>query len=35
MLVYQGAEAFRLWTGREAPVEVMRNAVITELGARR
>jgi len=34
MLVYQGAEAFRLWTGREAPVEVMRNAVIAELGAR-
>ncbi|MBI4202846.1 MAG: shikimate dehydrogenase [Chloroflexi bacterium] len=23
MLVYQGAEAFRLWTGLEAPVEVM------------
>ena len=23
MLIYQGAEAFRLWTGREAPVEVM------------
>ena len=23
MLVYQGAEAWKLWTGREAPVEVM------------
>lgn len=23
MLVYQGAEAFRMWTGRDAPVEVM------------
>jgi shikimate dehydrogenase len=23
MLVYQGAASFRLWTGREAPVEVM------------
>ena len=23
MLIYQGAEAFRLWTGQEAPVEVM------------
>ena len=23
MLIYQGVEAFRLWTGREAPVEVM------------
>lgn len=27
MLVYQGAEAFRLWTGRAAPIEVMRRAV--------
>jgi shikimate dehydrogenase len=27
MLVYQGAESFRLWTGREAPVSVMRQAV--------
>ncbi|MBI4216496.1 MAG: shikimate dehydrogenase [Chloroflexi bacterium] len=26
MLVYQGAESFRLWTGREAPVEVMMRA---------
>ncbi len=24
MLLYQGAEAFRLWTGRKAPVSVMR-----------
>ena len=23
MLVYQAAEQFRLWTGRDAPVEVM------------
>ena len=27
MLVYQGAASFRLWTGTEAPVEVMRQAV--------
>jgi shikimate dehydrogenase len=27
MLVYQGAEGFRLFTGRDAPVEVMRKAV--------
>jgi shikimate dehydrogenase len=27
MLLYQGAEAFEIWTGREAPVEVMRNAL--------
>ena len=26
MLVHQGAESFRIWTGREAPVEVMRSA---------
>ncbi|MGE5653058.1 MAG: shikimate dehydrogenase [Bacillota bacterium] len=27
MLLYQGAEAFRLWTGAEAPVSVMRAAL--------
>lgn len=27
MLVHQGAESFRIWTGREAPVDVMRIAV--------
>jgi shikimate dehydrogenase len=26
MLIYQGADAFALWTGREAPLEVMRAA---------
>jgi len=26
MLVYQGAESFALWTGREAPIEVMMEA---------
>ena len=26
MLVYQGAAAFRMWTGREAPVDVMMRA---------
>ncbi len=29
MLVYQAAVAFKLWTGVEAPVEVMRQAVLT------
>ena len=24
MLLYQGAEAFRLWTGQEMPVEIIR-----------
>lgn len=27
MLVYQGAEAFRIWTGRQAPIHVMEKAV--------
>ena len=27
MLVHQGARAFRLWTGREPPIEVMRAAL--------
>jgi shikimate dehydrogenase len=34
MLVYQGAESFRLWTGREAPLEVMFKAARTALGLR-
>lgn len=31
MLVYQGAEAFRIWTGHTPPIEVMRCAVIDKL----
>ena len=27
MLLHQGAEAFRLWTGRDAPLDVMRKAL--------
>jgi len=27
MLIYQGAEAFRLWTGRKAPLNVMRKTI--------
>jgi shikimate dehydrogenase len=27
MLVYQGAEAFKIWTGRSPPVDVMEKAV--------
>ncbi len=27
MLLYQGAEAFTLWTGRPAPIDVMRRAL--------
>ncbi len=28
MLLYQGAEAFTLWTGRAAPLDLMRAAVV-------
>ena len=31
MLVYQGAAAFRMWTGREAPVDVMMRAASAAL----
>lgn len=33
VLVYQGAEAFRLWTGIEPPVEIMKKAVLEALNA--
>jgi len=33
MFVYQGAFQFKLWTEREAPVEIMRKAVYTALTA--
>jgi shikimate dehydrogenase len=33
MLVYQGAEAFRLWTGIEPPVELMKKTVFEALQA--
>jgi shikimate dehydrogenase len=32
MLVYQGAIAFKLWTGQPAPVEVMKQALLVEFG---
>jgi shikimate dehydrogenase len=31
MLIYQGAASFELWTGKSAPVEVMRQAVLNHL----
>jgi shikimate dehydrogenase len=34
MLVYQGADSFRLWTGREAPLDVMLKAARSALGLR-
>ena len=33
VLVYKGAEAFRLWTGIEPPVEIMKKAVLEALKA--
>ncbi|CAD7766757.1 MAG: Shikimate dehydrogenase (NADP(+)) [Candidatus Argoarchaeum ethanivorans] len=32
MLIYQGAEAFRIWTGISPPVDVMNKALLTALG---
>ncbi len=32
MLVYQGTEAFRLWTGHDAPAQVMFAAALEQLG---
>lgn len=31
MLLHQGAKAFEIWTGKKAPVDIMRNAVIEGL----
>jgi shikimate dehydrogenase len=35
MLVYQGARAFEIWTGRKAPVDVMERTVRESLEERR
>jgi len=32
MLVYQGAASFEIWTGREAPIDIMTNAAREALG---
>jgi len=32
MLLYQGALAFEIWTGRQAPVDIMRKALLKTLG---
>ena len=32
MLIYQGVEAFKIWTGIEPPVEIFENVLMTELG---
>jgi len=33
MLVYQGAASFELWTGREAPLDIMLSAATRALAA--
>lgn len=35
MLLYQGALAFQIWTGKDAPVAIMRNALISQFSLRR
>lgn len=35
MLVYQGAEAFRLWTGRDPPIDLMLQTVLEHLGEKK
>lgn len=32
MLLYQGAESFKIWTGRDAPIDVMQKALNEHLG---
>ncbi len=34
MFVYQAARQFEIWTGKPAPLELMRNVVLRQLGAR-
>jgi len=31
MLIYQGAASFELWTGKKAPIDVMKNAVLKQI----
>jgi shikimate dehydrogenase len=33
MLIYQGAASFEIWTGKSAPIEVMRNAALIKLSS--
>jgi len=33
MLIYQGAASFEIWTGRSAPIEIMRRAALNKLSS--
>jgi shikimate 5-dehydrogenase len=33
MLIYHGAASFEIWTGRSAPIEVMRKAALNKLSS--
>jgi shikimate dehydrogenase len=33
MLIHQGAASFEIWTGRKAPLEVMRQAALSRLAS--
>ena len=33
MLIYQGAASFEIWTGRSAPIEIMRKAALNKLSS--
>jgi shikimate dehydrogenase len=33
MLIYQGAASFEIWTGKSAPIEVMRKAALNKLSS--
>lgn len=33
MLIYQGAASFKLWTGKKAPIKVMKNAALKQISS--
>jgi shikimate 5-dehydrogenase len=35
MLVAQGAQQFKLWTGKDAPTELMQEAILSQKDRRR
>ena len=35
MLLYQGAESYEFWTGRKAPLNIMRKTLVDQLSQRK